>query len=137
MRFIILPLLSVIFLQAQVKRDNDTVFDTKTNLYWQDDRSAKSVMKKFKDAIVYCEDLTLSGYDDWRLPSIKELQSITDSKEQNPTIIKGFDNCASNYYWSSTEHMDIPKRAWFISFDNGYKYSYHQNRSYYVRCVRD
>ena len=31
-----------------------------------------------RDALAYCESLTLAGHADWRLPSAKELQSIVD-----------------------------------------------------------
>ena len=29
-------------------------------------------------ALNYAENLTLAGYSDWRLPNIKELQTLTD-----------------------------------------------------------
>jgi len=32
----------------------------------------------WKDALEYAENLNLNGYNDWRLPSAKELQSIVD-----------------------------------------------------------
>jgi len=135
-RYLLIAFTLLVFLNAQMSRENDTVFDTETNLQWQDDIYAKKVMKSFKMAQKECEELTFAGYDDWRLPDIRELKSIADTSGRNPAIKKGFKNTASSFYWSSTEHADNPERAWFVSFDNGFKYSYHKNRSYYVRCVR-
>jgi hypothetical protein len=33
---------------------------------------------KWQHALAYCEALTTGGYDDWRLPDAKELQSLVD-----------------------------------------------------------
>jgi Protein of unknown function (DUF1566) len=32
----------------------------------------------WQQALAWCEDLTLAGHDDWRLPNAKELPSIVD-----------------------------------------------------------
>lgn len=54
--------------------------DDQTGLCWQDPQ--KDAYNKENngvtsyDAVRYCEDLVLGGYDDWRLPTIDELRSI-------------------------------------------------------------
>ena len=58
----------------------NTVKDNHTGLEWQDNRDAKTVKRDWQGAKGYCQELTLAGYDDWRLPTIKELQSIIDIK---------------------------------------------------------
>ncbi len=53
-----------------------TVTDEATGLMWQQADSGTGM--DWEDALEYAEDSTLAGYDDWRLPNVKELQSIVD-----------------------------------------------------------
>jgi hypothetical protein len=54
--------------------------DHVTNLMWQFSESQE--MKTWKEALAYAESLELGGFSDWRLPNVKELQSITDYSTQ-------------------------------------------------------
>ena len=55
---------------------NGTVSDSATGLMWQ--QADDGTKREFDAAITYCEALSLGGQTDWRLPNIKELQSILD-----------------------------------------------------------
>ncbi|MGQ1947901.1 Lcl C-terminal domain-containing protein [Geofilum sp. OHC36d9] len=59
-------------------KDNDdaTITDNVTGLIWAQELSTSSY--SWSDAVKYCDTLTLGGYSDWRLPSVKELWSIRD-----------------------------------------------------------
>ena len=58
------------------------------------------------EAESYCEDLTLDGFDDWRLPTLTELEALHD-----PTADGGIaepfelDTCC---IWSTTSLADLP-----------------------------
>jgi hypothetical protein len=56
-------------------RDNGdgTVSDLVTGLMWQQDPGAKMT---YPQAVAGADSFNLAGYDDWRLPSIKELYSL-------------------------------------------------------------
>jgi len=116
-----------------------TVTDNNTGLTWQQDEGGA---KTWEDAIVYCEALSLAGYTDWRLPNIKELESITDDNLYDPAIDTNyFPDAHANYYWSSTTGIDIryPEDsfyAWRIHFSSGSVSYYYKSLSHYVRCVR-
>lgn len=77
---------------------NGTVTDNTTGILWQ--RSADSngdtvinVADKFtySQAGAYCENLSLAGYSDWRLPTIKQLYSLIDFSGVDPSGYNGTD----------------------------------------------
>ena len=53
-----------------------TITDLQTGLMWQ--KRPDFVTRSWEDAGKYAKSLKLAGYDDWRLPTIKELFSIAD-----------------------------------------------------------
>ena len=117
-----------------VDQGDGTIFDTRTNLYWQQSSSSKQYT--WKDAHTYCEKLDLAGYKDWRLPTIDELKSLIE-KEHNPTICSVFE-CKSDWYWSSSSCVHLPDGAWYVGFDVGYVYGYlvDKDSRYFARAVR-
>jgi hypothetical protein len=96
-----------------------TITDEATGLMWTQDDDGNGMT--WEDALEYAENATYAGYDDWRLPNAKELQSIlnysrapdiTNSAAINPmfscTKIKdegGNDNYP--FYWTSTTHTNM------------------------------
>jgi len=82
----------------------DVVFDGKTGLMWQDDEDSNASDISWTDAIAYCESLELKGYDDWRVPNIRELRSIFDYSTK--VINSAFEDASDANYWSSTLHSD-------------------------------
>ncbi|MEP4077319.1 DUF1566 domain-containing protein [Haloferula sp.] len=59
-----------------VDNGDSTVTDQATGLMWQQDDSGQGML--WKESLAYAEGSTHAGYDDWRLPNAKELQSILD-----------------------------------------------------------
>ena len=112
-----------------------TVSDGSTGLMWQ---QAEGGSMDWEGAITYCEALSLAGYNDWRLPNIKELESITDDSLYYPAIDTNYfpDAHASNYC-SSTTGASCSSVAWHVYFGYGNVYGmYHKSGGFYVRCVR-
>ncbi len=116
-----------------VDNGDGTITDKATGLMWAKDDNGKGI--EWVEAVEYAESSTLAGHDDWRLPNIKELQSIVDyryapsSKELKPAIDPMFNctpfvNRAGNddfgYYWSGTSAIfrkGTPyKFAWYVAF---------------------
>ncbi|TIH19225.1 DUF1566 domain-containing protein [Marinifilum sp. JC120] len=111
-----------------VDRKDGTVEDKATGLIWQQADSVKKL--NWKEALSYCENLNHAGRTDWRLPNVKELQSIVDYSRSPKTsgtaaidpIFKVTDK--ESYYWSSTTHMDGPKpsHASYVAFGRALGY---------------
>ncbi len=96
-----------------------TVTDLDTGLTWQ--QAEVSPAMTWEDALKYAESLTLAGFSDWRLPNIKELQSINDETYVTPSIDKSFfPGAAATRTWSSTSLFgNQSTRAWFMDFQSG------------------
>ena len=118
-----------------------TVTDTNTGLMWQQLTPPAAMTMTWEEALAYAEGLTLAGYDDWRLPTPKELQSIVDYSLYNPAIDTALflGTVSSDYYWSATTISASepgPAYAWGGRFDYGsvyFDYKAHYND---VRAVR-
>lgn len=110
---------------------NGTITDNATGLMWTQSDSGYGM--DWESALSYCEVLYAAGFDDWRLPDAKELQSIVDYSRspdttQSPAIdpifeVTSITNEAGQvdypYFWSSTTHADSAGNgvsAAYISF---------------------
>jgi len=120
---------------ADFTKSGNIVTDNTTRLQWQDDAIGSGMT--WTAAIEHCEDLSLDGHSDWRLPNLRELTSIVDDTKRNPIIDNAvFQNTASNNYWSSTTYAGYFGDAWYVGFNSGFQKHYRKTYSYFVRCVR-
>ncbi len=113
---------------------DETVTDNVTSLMWQwkDDNASYTWL----DAGTYCAGLPLAGYNDWRLPTKKELLSISDYGTYDPSIdITAFPNTDS-VYWTSTTTAWNSSQAWYLYYLDGFVGSDEKTLTDYVRCVR-
>lgn len=124
--------------QTYTDNGNGTITDNGTQLVWQ--KQDDGVSKTFHDALAYCNANTagLAG-SGWRLPNIRELQSIVDYSTANPAINSTyFPSTQSDYYWSSTTYQNPgnENNAWIVNFNNGNQDNDNKDNSNFVRCVR-
>ena len=79
------------------------------------------------------------GFSDWRMPAVKELQSIVDYSiaYPGPTINTAyFPNTVASYYWSSTTFAYNFLGAWGVYFYYGLITYDYKTDGIYVRAVR-
>ena len=122
-----------------VDNGDGTITDRATGLTWmQVDSGHLRAGKKrdgklnWQEALVWAEQLEYAGYDNWRLPNIKELQSIVDyarspDTTHSPAIDPIFKTTSITieegrkdypFFWSSTTHVSAysGKQAAYVAF---------------------
>ena len=78
------------------------------------------------------------GFNDWRMPDLKELLSIVDLSIHDPSInTTYFNNAKSSSYWTSNTYTNLESNAWLLRFDHGSTYYKHKSNIYNVRAVRN
>jgi hypothetical protein len=94
-----------------------------------------------------------AGHNDWRVPNVKELQSIVQYGTYYPSVAPAFHDAScggscldmtspacsctlSSDYWSSTTYANYTDDAWIVYFDYGYVSYYNKTFNFYVRAVR-
>lgn len=106
------------------------------------------------DWLVQLNASNFAGHNDWRIPTIGELQSVLAAQYPNctshPCVPPVFyNNCTpgctaamcschqSNSYWSVTTYDPAPEKAWYVFFDIGDTYhAIKDNNFLFVRAVR-
>ena len=137
----------------------EVVVDNATGLMWQDNSDVRTVKKQWltknnyggkydntsgDTAATYCANLSLGGYNDWRLPTRKELESILDFGTFNPSLNPVFLNFLFKHpqneqnYWTSTTSAEDEWQAWAINFVSGHaNFLRSKIERNYIRCVRN
>ncbi len=144
---VVITLVACLILPAFAGRDaddNDTV--TIDQLQWALATNGEDI--RWPDAVDYCADLALAGHEDWRLPSLDELQSLHAS-ERDTGIREPFDidTCC---LWSNESLAERPAEdgdeiggrpemyQWGFMFDGGHLYyAVHIFEDGQALCVRD
>ncbi len=118
-----------------VNNGNGTVTDIDTGLTWQ--QSEINAAIDWTNALNYAESLVLAGFQDWRLPNIKELESLNDETRGSPsTDTNFFPGAKSARYWSSTTQNNAQTNAWWNEFITGITSQSSKTNNYWVRAVR-
>ena len=112
-----------------------TITDHLTNLIWQKVHYADSLT--WEQALVYADTLSLANSTDWRLPNIKEIQSINEEQRFNPSINSTyFSNYGFTKYWSSTSLPNQTTKAWYLDTRFGITTYDFKTAKHYFFCVR-
>jgi hypothetical protein len=113
-------------INAFTDNGDSTITDNATGLMWMKNDSETTM--NWEEALNYAENLEYADYTDWRLPDVKELQSIVDySRSPGTTGSAAIDrlfNCTQmtneagqldyGCYWTSTTHAN------WSQFSGGY-----------------
>lgn len=120
-----------------VENNDGTITDKATGLMWAQNDNSNGV--NWEDALAWVQKMNNEnylGYNDWRLPNAKELQSIVDYSRSPATTnsaaidpvfnISKIKNESGHedypYFWTSTTHLRADgsaSRAAYVSFGRG------------------
>ena len=118
----------------ELAADGATVIDHRTGLMWTQEESPKRLT--FADAKSYCTELRASGFTDWRLPDLEELESIRDLTRHKPCLDTSVFKSNSSWVWSRTPTAWSPDYAWFVYFYDGDVGDNRRDSDAFVRAVR-
>lgn len=78
-----------------------------------------------------------AGYQDWRVPTKDELETLLDSSYFVASIDPvAFPKAVAHWYWSSSTNVDSPYYAWRVNFYGSHVLALNKAHSSYVRLVR-
>jgi len=126
---------------------HNVVLDTKNYIMWQDTVDVVTQKFTWENAINYCENLTIDGYADWRLPNVNESHSVLAELAESPQHtfsfmhedVNGFGN-PPRWWTSSTHPYDYRlDEAWDFYALPGRSQQRFKVKTVdnYVRCVHD
>jgi hypothetical protein len=149
---------------AYTDNGDGTITDPSTGLMWEKKSLEGAVttnphhrdrMYTWADAFAeYVAGLNagdgFAGYTDWRLPNIKELQSIANYEHANPSVSSAFNTgcvasctvltcsctASSAFYWSSSTSPGVPANALGVHFSPFNVVHFEKGNPAFVRAVR-
>ena len=96
-------------------------------------QSENSGRADWYDANMMCENSTVAGYTDWRLPTIDELMAIYNNKDKIPNLCDDGTSYSCRY-WSSTSLGTSNHK--YLDMRNGSSGTLGNDYEAYVRAVR-
>ena len=109
--------------EPRFREDADLVYDNVTELTWLKDANSNNDTLDWRKAFDIIEKMNREsayGHNDWRLPGIVELDSLTDMGCYSPALPTAhpFMN-VQEFYWSSTTSMYETRYAWVLYMRDG------------------
>lgn len=135
--------------QQFVSHGNGTVTDNRSGLMWKTCLEGqespqcygKPTALQWQDALNLSQNVftrSFAGYQDWRLPTRAELETLIEPSCQEPAAnLQVFPSMAAVGLWSSDVSQQNNHMAWGIDFSKGHPYEHFQAASKYVRLVRN
>ena len=101
----------------------NTVHDVRTGLIWTRDADPAGNHHTWRAALALINTLNerkWGGFADWRLPNIRELESLVDIGTHSPALSPGHPfQRVREAYWSSTTSAYEPRYAWTLYSRDG------------------
>jgi len=111
------------FTKDRFIKHKQTIYDNDTGLTWLRDANVHKDMMDWQSAFDLISKMNTEmayGYNDWRVPNIIELDSLTDMGQHSPALSDDHSfNDVQEFYWSSTTSMYDMSYAWVLYMVDG------------------
>lgn len=129
------------FMENRFIVNEDSFYDSVTRRYWYAGNKLNDGAIPWKEAIRAVEKLnetSQASHPTWRLPNIRELESLVDDRIHSPAFPDGFFvDKVKDGYWSSTTSLYEPGYSWVLyPLDGAIGVGYKLNADFYVLAVR-
>lgn len=108
---------------TRFRKKNNGVADEINGIMWLQNAAMIKQPLKWRRIFDIIKDMNLQkrhGYSDWRIPNIRELESLTDMTTHSPAIVSpDFFSDVQPFYWSSTTSVFDPRYAWTLYTEDG------------------
>ena len=129
-------------LPSYTNNSNGTITDNVTGLMWQQVDGGEMTIE---NATIYCDNLILGGFSDWRLPNPIESFSILNHQNNNPAMNTTFFTASTaEYWWTNTYELNSTTKVWCTNAGGGIgnhpkseTISAGGIKRFHVRAVRD
>lgn len=110
--------------QDRITCNGSIYFDRLTTRWWHIDSNLLKTSFSWDAALRTIDQLNeagLNGHNDWRLPNIRELESLVDDSRHSPALVKDASLGAAPIagLWSSTTSTYEPRYAWVLYIKDG------------------
>ena len=150
-----------------IEHGNGTVTNAKTGLMWKkcsegqkgENCTGTAQVYTWNNAMQYFKQVSFAGYNDWRMPTRKELRTLVycsnaipqqeawihrcsgknnrGGEYQHPTInLSVFPKTIPEWYWSSSAYAGHNDYIYSVYFNRGNDSKYGRGNKGYVRLVR-
>lgn len=130
---------------AQAQGDG-TYYDVKTGLTWMrcmvgqtwanGTCTGAATTHTFDEATALRGKVSFAGQSDWRMPNIRELNSIVDFSKASPAIdTNQFPKSSTSVVWSGSPFVGYSSYVWRVDFSGGRSSSGGTATSYCYRCI--
>ena len=119
----------------------ETALDNLTGLEWTKSANQAGKTTDWKSAMDTVQRMNADrvfDHGDWRLPNIRELESLVDAGSHSPALPHGHPfRHVEAFYWSSTTSTYDSRYAWVLYMEDGsVGIGYKPNSSFFVWAVR-
>jgi hypothetical protein len=135
------PKMDTYYSADRFEKKGNLTFDSITNRTWFSGKEIYQDMVSWPEALSLIRNLNKNkeaGFTDWRLPNIRELDSLIDTTQHSPAFAEGYAiDRVQEGYWSSTTSIYEPSYAWVLyTRDGAIGVGYKPNADFQILPVR-
>jgi hypothetical protein len=128
-------------IKGRFVKQTHSFYDHLTQRTWLNDKCLDTramTWQQALDRIKRLNEENAAGYRDWRLPNIRELESLVDVTSHSPALsARQLFNRVHEGYWSATTSLYEPRYAWVLYMKDGaIGVGYKPQQDFYLLAIR-